>query len=71
MRMNEQNIAPEGGAYVIKKNKKSSVVAFIVCIVVAFLIWSYAEALALKAEKDQAALGADTTVTETEQSENE
>ena len=67
MRMNEQNMAQENGAYVIKKSKKSSVIAFIVCVVVAFLIWSYAEALALKAEKD----GAEPSLTDTEQSANE
>ena len=69
--MNEQNMAQDNGAYVIKKSKKSSVIAFIICVVVAFLIWSYAEALALKEEKDKAALGADSAVTETEQGANE
>lgn len=71
MRMNEHNMAQENGAYVIKKSKKSSVIAFIVCVVVAFLVWSYAEALALKEKNDMAALGAESAVTETEQGTNE
>ncbi|MBE6706903.1 MAG: hypothetical protein E7577_04590 [Ruminococcaceae bacterium] len=64
MRMNEQATVQDNGAYVIKKSKKSSVIAFIVCVVVAFLIWSYAEAVSLKEEKDKAALGGDNAVTE-------
>ncbi len=74
MRMNEQTAAQENGAYIIKKSKKSSVIAFIVCVVVAFLIWSYAEALALKEAKDNAAMGGKsdvTDVTDAEQSANE
>ena len=54
MRMNEQGSAQERGAYLIKKSRRSSVIAFIVCIVVAFLIWSYAEALTLKEANDSA-----------------
>lgn len=65
--MNEQNMASENGAYVIKKSKRSSVVAFIICIVVAFLIWSYAEALALKEEKAEG--GAEPAVTDSVEAE--
>ncbi len=69
MRMNEQTTAQDNGAYVVKKSKKSSVIAFIVCVVVAFLIWSYAEAVALKEEKDKA-LGENTVVENTEAAES-
>ena len=34
----------DDGTYVVKKNKKSSIFAFIVCILIAFVIWAYAEA---------------------------
>lgn len=67
--MNKQNTAPENGAYVIKKSKRSSVVAFIISIVVAFLIWSYAEALALKEEKEKAEIGTEPAVTDSVEAE--
>lgn len=67
--MNEQNMAPENGAYVIKKSKRSSIVAFIVCVVVAFLIWSYADALALKEEKEKAEIGTEPAVTDSVEAE--
>ena len=54
MRMNEQTATQERDAYLVKKSRKSSVIAFIVCVVVAFLIWSYAEAVTLKEAKDNA-----------------
>ncbi len=67
--MNEQNMASENGAYVIKKSKRSSIVAFIVCVVVAFLIWSYADALALKEEKEKASLNTEPAVTDVSEAE--
>lgn len=36
--------AHDDGSYVVKKSKKSSIVAFIVCVLVACVIWAYAEA---------------------------
>ena len=40
----------DDGSYVVKKTKKSSILAFILCILIAFVIWAYAEAT----EKSQA-----------------
>ncbi len=29
------------GSYVVKKSKKSSILAFIICFLIAFVIWAY------------------------------
>ena len=34
----------DDGTYVVKKSKKSSILAFIICVLIAFVIWAYAEA---------------------------
>ncbi len=44
----------DDGSYVVKKSKKSSVLAFILCLLIAFVIWAYADATESenKAESD-------------------
>ena len=32
------------GSYVVKKSKKTNVLAFILCLLIAFIIWAYADA---------------------------
>lgn len=44
----------DDGSYVVKKTKKSSIFAFVVCVLVAFVIWAYAEATEKGGEKDTA-----------------
>lgn len=46
----------DDGSYVVKKSKKSSVLAFILCLLCAFVIWAYADATEAenKAEADSA-----------------
>ncbi len=34
----------DDGSYVTKKSKKSSIFAFIVCVLIAVVVWAYAEA---------------------------
>ncbi len=34
----------DDGSYVVKKSRKSSVFAFILCVALAFVLWAYAEA---------------------------
>ena len=34
----------DDGSYVVKKSRKSSVLAFILCLLIAFVIWAYADA---------------------------
>ena len=34
----------DDGSYVVKKSKKHSIFAFIVCVLIAFVIWAYVEA---------------------------
>lgn len=38
----------DDGTYVVKRTRKSSVIAFIVCILIALVIWCYAKADAIK-----------------------
>lgn len=34
----------DDGSYVVRKTKKSSILAFIICVLIAFVIWAYAKA---------------------------
>ena len=43
----------DDGSYVVKKSKKSSIFAFVICVFVAFIIWAYAEATEKKDEEKQ------------------
>ena len=52
------------GTYVVKKNRKESVIALIVCVLIAFAIWIYAKNAELKEHKEQAPTG-DVQQTET------
>lgn len=38
----ENEIRNDDGTYVVKKNRKMNIVAFILCFLVAFVIWIYA-----------------------------
>lgn len=40
----EQNVEHDDGSYVVKKSKRSSIMAFIICLLIAFVIWAYATA---------------------------
>ena len=33
----------DDGTYVVKKSRKSNILAFILCLLVAFVIWAYTE----------------------------
>ena len=44
---NEQN----DGSYVVKKSKKSSLFAFIICFLIAFIIWAYTTSYGDKTSK--------------------
>ncbi len=45
MRKNKNNdIEHDDGTYVVKKSGKSSILAFIVCVLLAVVIWASAEA---------------------------
>ncbi|MBQ8849951.1 MAG: hypothetical protein IJ011_06460 [Clostridia bacterium] len=33
----------DDGTYVVKKNRKESIIAFIICVLIAFAIWIYAK----------------------------
>ena len=54
----------DDGSYVVKKTRKSSILAFIICVLISFVIWAYAEAT----EKDTSAVtnGSDSAVSETQ-----
>ena len=40
----------EDGTSVVKKNKKAGIISLIICLLIAFIIWCYAEARAEKEE---------------------
>ena len=42
----------DDGTYVVKKTKKSSILAFIICVLVAFVIWAYVEATESKVKEN-------------------
>ena len=50
----------DDGSYVAKKSKKSSVLAFILCLLIAFVIWAYADAT-----ESENKIGDDSSVTTT------
>jgi len=47
---NVENINDDG-SYVVKKSKKSNVLAFILCVVIAFIIWIYTVNLEMLEQK--------------------
>ena len=38
----EQELLNDDGTYVVKKNRKVNIIAFVLCFLVAFVIWIYA-----------------------------
>ena len=38
----QNEIMSDDGTYVVKKNRKMNIAAFILCVLVAFIIWLYA-----------------------------
>ena len=41
----------DDGSYVVKKSKKSNIFAFILCIIIAFVIWMYSVSVELNEQK--------------------
>lgn len=41
------------GTYVVKKNRKESIIALIICVLIAFAIWIYARNAELQEQKEQ------------------
>ena len=43
MRKKKLNIEEhDDGSYIVKKSRKSNILAFILCVLIAFVIWAYA-----------------------------
>ena len=61
----EQDHGYDDGSYVIKKNRKFSIVAFILCMLVAFVIWLYAENKENQKDTEMNETGGDSLYTET------
>ncbi len=60
--MDDQNtVERDDGSYVVKKTKKSSILAFVFCVLLAFVIWAYAEA---DEKRENAAVGDDAPQTD-------
>ena len=60
----------DDGSYVVKKNRKFDIFAFIACLLVAFLIWSFAESRANETPTDASSENGTASVTETEAQES-
>ncbi len=43
----------DDGTYVVKKNRKESIIALIICVLIAFAIWVYAKNAEIKEESEQ------------------
>ena len=41
----------DDGSYVVKKSKKSNIFAFILCVIIAFVIWMYSVSVELNEQK--------------------
>ena len=62
VQMDDQNtVERDDGSYVVKKTKKSSILAFVFCVLLAFVIWAYAEA---DEKRENAAVGDDAPQTD-------
>ena len=69
-RKKEKDHGFDDGSFVVKKNRKFDIFAFIVCLLVAFVIWAYAEGRANDALADASGENGTVTVTETETQES-
>lgn len=63
----ENDGAVDDGTYVVKKNRKMNIISFIICFLVAFILWIYATNLEKK-NGDEAQTG---TAVSSEQAVNE
>ncbi len=43
----------DDGTYVVRKNRKESIIAFIICILIAFAIWIYAKNAEIKENSEE------------------
>lgn len=56
----------DDGSYVVKKSKKSNIFAFILCVIIAFVIWLYTVSVEINEQnKANANLNPETTHPET------
>ncbi len=44
MAKNKARVEQDDGSYVVRKTRRSSILAFVVCLLLAVFIWAYAEA---------------------------
>ncbi|MBQ9783014.1 MAG: hypothetical protein IJW44_00660 [Clostridia bacterium] len=49
----EQEIRNDDGTYVVKKNRKMNIIAFVLCFLVAFIIWIYATNIEKKEQMEE------------------
>ena len=55
----------DDGSYVVKKSKKSNIFAFVLCVIIAFVIWLYTVSVEINEQnKTNANLTPDTSHTE-------
>ena len=59
-RNKDENVYDDG-TYVVKKNRKESIIALIVCILIAFAIWVYAKNAEIREANEQPPVSEPTT----------
>ncbi len=69
-RKKEKDHGFDDGSYVVKKNRKFDIFAFIVCVLVAFVIWVYAEGRANDVPSDTTVEGEQVSESATETQAN-
>ncbi len=44
MARNKFKAEQDDGSYIVKRSRRTSILAFVICVLIAVLIWAYAEA---------------------------
>ena len=66
----QDELMHDDGTYVVKKSRKKNIVAFILCVLVALIVWLYASNVEQKLQEEaklpnNSVMSADTTLDET------
>lgn len=48
----------DDGSYVVKKSRKTNIIAFVLCVLVALMIWLYATNMESKEQEEQSSTSA-------------
>ncbi len=63
----QHEMMQDDGTYVVKKNHKMNIAAFIICLLIAFIIWIYATNVEAKEEAEERQENSASTMVEADQ----